>query len=32
MEDKKIVEMIESVERLGNWASEKIVDLRVVSF
>ena len=32
MEDKRIVEMIESVERLGNWAGEKIVELRVVSF
>ena len=27
MEDKKTVEMIESVERLGNWAGEKIVEL-----
>ena len=27
MEDKKIVEMIESVERLGNWAGEKFVEL-----
>ena len=27
MEDKKIVEMIESVERLGNWAGEKLVEL-----
>ena len=27
MEDRKIVEMIESVERLGNWAGEKLVEL-----
>merc|ERR1712126_114677 len=27
MEDKKIVEMIESIERLGNWTGEKIVEL-----
>ena len=27
MEDKKIFEMIESVERLGNWAGEKFVEL-----
>merc|ERR1712126_530524 len=27
MEDKKIVEMIESVERLGNWAGEKLFEL-----
>ena len=32
MEDKAIVEMIESVERLGNWAGEKIVELRRVLF
>ena len=29
MEDRTIVEMIESVERLGDWASEKIVELRL---
>ena len=27
MEDIKIIEMIESVERLGNWAGEKLVEL-----